>query len=86
MICVSPLIALMADQKRRFDDMGICAEFINETHRDQDTVCKAREGKCFISPESLLGNSQWRDILLSDVYQANLVCVAIDEAHCLPKW
>ncbi len=36
----------MTDQKRRFDDMGICAEFTSETHHDLDTVFEVREGRC----------------------------------------
>ena len=88
-ICISPLIALMMDQKEKFISMGILAEFISETHHDLDTVQSIRNGKTqllYISPESLLNNLQWRDLLLSEVYQTNLVCVAIDEAHCVPKW
>ena len=77
------------DQKERFIKMGITAEFISVTCQDLDTMKSVKEGTSkliFISPESLLNNPQWRYILLTDVYQNNLVCVAIDEAHCVPKW
>ena len=79
----------MMDQKEKFTKMGIRAEFISETHHDLNTVQGVKEGTSqliFISPESLLNNHQWRDVLLTDVYQENLVYVAIDEAHCVPKW
>lgn len=39
-----------------------------------------------ISPEGLLSNNCWRDVLLSREYQENLVAVVIDEAHCVKKW
>ena len=40
----------------------------------------------YINPESILRNPQWRDMLLSDVYQNNLVAIAVDEAHCIARW
>ena len=40
----------------------------------------------FISPESLLSTNLWHDVLLSPVYQENLVGVIVDEAHCVKKW
>lgn len=53
-ICVSPLVALMMDQKDKFTSMGILAEFISETHHDLDTVQSIRNGKSqllYISPD-----------------------------------
>ena len=88
-ICISPLVSLMVDQKEKFTSRGIKAEFISETHHDLDTVRGVREGASqlvYISPESLLNNQQWRDVFLSDIYQNNLVCVDVNEAHCVPKW
>lgn len=40
----------------------------------------------FISPEALVGNRRWRDMLRSKAYQDNLVAFVIDEAHCVKKW
>lgn len=40
----------------------------------------------FISPETLLSNLRWRELLTSDVYKKKLVAVGIDEAHCVTKW
>ena len=34
------------------------------------------------SPEALLTNMTWRDMLQSPVYQQNLVALVVDEAHC----
>jgi bloom syndrome protein len=90
-VCISPLIALMIDQKEKFTKMGISTEFISQTYLDLDGpgINAIKEGAVqllFISPESLLNNRQWRSLLLSEVYNKNLVCVAIDEAHCVPKW
>ena len=88
-LCVSPLVALMMDQKKKCIEIGISAEFISETHCDIERVRGIKEGTSqliFMSPESLLNNRRWRDVLLSRVFTDNLVCIAIDEAHCVPKW
>ena len=39
----------------------------------------------FSSPESVL-KAVWREIMLSDTWQAMLKCIVIDEAHCLSEW
>ena len=62
---------------------------ISETHCDVERVQGIKEGTSqliFMSLESLLNNRQWRDVLLSQVFTNNLVCIAIDEAHCVQKW
>lgn len=86
---MSPLVALMIDQKEKFTSIGINTDFIAKAHHNLNTVKRIKEGTSqlvFISPESLLNNTQWRDVLLSDIYQNNIVCLAVDEAHCVPKW
>lgn len=40
----------------------------------------------FISPESIISNLYWREMLRTPVYQENLVAFAVDEAHCVSKW
>ncbi len=36
----------------------------------------------YSSPESLLRNDKWRNMLSSTVYQESLVAIVVDEAHC----
>ena len=55
-LCVSPLVALMIDQKKIIE-IKISAEFISETHCDIERVRGIKEGTSqliFMSPESLL--------------------------------
>jgi superfamily II DNA helicase RecQ len=68
--------------------MGIATLFLAEGYNVDsiDHVIKGQYQLLFISPEFLLKNQQMRNILLSDVYQTNLVCVTIDEAHCVLMW
>ena len=40
----------------------------------------------FFSPELILRNETWRDMITSSVYRDNLVGLVVDEAHCVKKW
>lgn len=54
-----------------------------------ETSRKILEGEyqlVFISPEAVLSRRKWRKMLLSHVYQNNLIALVIDEAHCVKKW
>ena len=78
----------MMDQKKIIE-IGIFAEFISETHCDIERVRGIKDCTSQLinmSPESLLNNRQWKDVLVSRIFTDNLVCIAIDEAHCVPKW
>jgi len=84
-VCISPLIALMMDQVTKFNAMGIESVYCC----DCSTMNYAVTGKVqlvFASPESLLTNSKFRDMLLSPMYQKHLVAITVDEAHCIKTW
>ena len=87
-ICVSALTSLMVDQKAKFVPRGMSAQFVGEAQCDPQAVESVREGKAqllFISPESLLSNPSWRDMLCTAVYQDNLsgfVAVCLLNATC----
>ena len=88
-ICISPLTAIMMEQRNKYVHSGISAEFIGEMQQDLDSMELVREGKVqlvYISPESLVENPQWRTMLLSAPYQKHLVAIAVDEAHCIVRW
>ena len=65
------------------------AQFVGEAQCDPLAMEEVREGKAqllFISPESLLSNPSWLDMLRTAVYQDNLSGFVVDEAHCVKKW
>ena len=64
---------------------GVEAVYVGE-RCDMNKVYEGRYPILFISPEALLTDSKWRDVLLSQVYQRHLMAVVIDEAHCVKKW
>ena len=88
-ICVSPLTSLMMEQKSKFTPRGLMVDFVGEMQHDLKSIENVQCGRVqllYISPESILRNPQWRDMLLTDVYQENLVAIAVDEAHCIARW
>ncbi len=88
-VCVSPLSSLMMDQQYKYSKRGIAAEFVGENQTDPIVIDRMLQGQAqlvFITPENLLGNRKFREMMASPVYQANLIALIIDEAHCVKTW
>ena len=82
-IVISPLASLMEDQTIFLRNLNIKAGY------DKSVNGKIEKGECsivFSSPESLLGNGHWRNMLSSDTYKENLIGIVVDEAHCISHW
>ena len=86
-LVVSPLIALMHDQVRALDELGIPATFLASTVPAEETRARLRDaarGKfklVYVAPERLRLASFRR--LLADL---DCPLVAVDEAHCISEW
>ena len=79
----------MMDQSNKFVLKGMTAEFIGETQDDPDAVKRVLNGSVqlvFISPESLINNQLYRNMLLSSRYKQRMVALGVDEAHCVKTW
>ena len=88
-VCVSQLTALMMEQRSKFTVKGISAEFVGQLQQDILALTAVKSGKVqllYFSPECILSNPQWREMLLLSVYQQNLVALVVDEAHCITMW
>jgi len=87
-VVVSPLTALMMDQKRILSEKGLSVEYVGEgvTPDNLDDALKGKVQLVYVSPESLLGNTKIRKMLLNSVYTRNLVGFVVDEAHCVKMW
>ena len=88
-ICISPLTALMLDQRNKYTLRGLATEFVGEAQDDPEVLRNVQEGKyqlMYVSPESIIGDTRWREMLHTQVYQENLVAFVVDEAHCVKKW
>ena len=86
-VIFSPLIALMRDQVKKLNSLGISAKCINseQTHEENSQIISdAKQGKVkilYIAPERQ-ENSEW----IEATSQMNLSMVVIDEAHCISVW
>src|SRR3954454_13693814 len=84
-LVISPLIALMHDQIRSAEALGIRAASLTSADSDRErTIERLRAGELdllYVAPERATGASFRR--LLGDV---PLALIAIDEAHCVSEW
>ena len=88
-VVVCPLQSIMEDQVSKYKARGLEAALIGKAQKDEAVREAVAHGKCqlvYMSPEAMLLNLRWREMFRSDVYQNNLVCLAVDEAHCVEKW
>lgn len=68
---------------------GLQAALIGKAQKDEavrEAVVHGKYQLVYMSPEAMLLNLRWREMFRSDVYQSNLRCLAVDEAHCVEKW
>ena len=87
-LVVSPLINLMKDQVSRLNSRGISAISLSDVSSELE-IRAVETGSYSIvygSPESWLGETKWRKMLSSDIYQNSVRAVAVDEAHVNCHW
>jgi ATP-dependent DNA helicase RecQ len=84
-VVVSPLIALMHDQLRAAEAVGIRAGTLTSADQNRgETLARFRAGELdllYIAPERA-STGHFRDLL----GEAKLSLFAIDEAHCVSEW
>ncbi len=86
-VIFSPLIALMRDQVKKLNSLGISAKCVNSeqtTEENSQIIADAKAGKIkvlYIAPERQ-ENSEW----IEATRQMNLSMVVVDEAHCISVW
>ena len=89
MVIVTPLTALMLDQKERFSRTGLRVEFVRSVQDNDAAIGEVISGSVqlvYISPESILTNKKFRGMLQKEIYQDKLRALCIDEAHCVKLW
>ncbi len=84
-VVISPLIALMHDQMRAADAIGLRAATLTSADTNQaETLGRFRRGELdllYAAPERASG-AEFRNLLR----QSPLALFAIDEAHCVSEW
>lgn len=86
-IIISPLIALMNDQKRKLDELNIPSCCLNSTAKnrgDMITSIKNNEFRLvFVTPEYITRCSE----IITDLVSLKYLClIAVDEAHIISNW
>ena len=79
----------MVDQCEKFKSLGISADYVGESQNDRLAMQRVISGEAqlvYISPEAIINNPKYRQMLSSPVYKEKLVAVAIDEAHLVKEW
>lgn len=88
-IVVEPLQSIMEDQVRKYTARGAKAAFVGKAQEDQSVRTAVFNGEyqfVYMSPRAMLLNLRWREVFRSPSYQENVVCLAVDEAHCVETW
>ena len=87
-LVISPLVSLIKDQVRHLKQKGINASLIGpeQDTGDRRKILKGEMNIVYSSPEAMLANNEWREVVSSSIYQRNVVAVAVDEAHCITYW
>ena len=84
-IVISPLIALMHDQMRAADAVGIRAATLTSADDNRaETISRSRAGELdllYVAPERASGQ-EFRNLLR----ETKIALFAIDEAHCVSEW
>jgi ATP-dependent DNA helicase RecQ len=86
-VIFSPLIALMRDQVKKLQTLGISAKCINSEQTPEENsqiIEDAKQGKIkilYIAPERQ-ENNEW----IEATRLMNLSMVVVDEAHCISVW
>ena len=87
-LVISPLVSLIKDQVKGLQRRGVKASFIGAGQEEANfkEIVNGEMNIVYSSPEAMLANDHWREMICSQVYQKNVVAVAVDEAHCITHW
>ena len=87
-LVISPLVSLIKDQVKGLQRRGVKASFIGAGQEEANfkEIVNGEMNIVYSSPEAMLANDRWREMTCSQVYQKNVVVVAVDEAHCITHW
>jgi ATP-dependent DNA helicase RecQ len=76
----------MKEQCSKLNKLGFNATYIGKDASESDQIIRGHFKFLFGSPEQLLGEVKWREMLKSDVYQENMRALVVDEAHTVIQW
>ena len=87
-IGIAPLVSLIKDQVKGLQRRGVKASFIGAGQEEANfkEIVNGEMNIVYSSPEAMLANDRWREMICSQVYQKNVVALAVDAGHCITHW
>ena len=70
-------------------EKGLSSAYVTAEQKSEEVLQGVQDGiykLVFFTPEMLLLNKCWRQLLMIQVYSENLHTVIVDEAHTIKKW
>ena len=87
-VIVSPLLSIMEDQVTWLRSRSFAAAYIGESNDKDRSIIHGQGNFNFVygSPESLAGDTRFRDMFSQDFYRKNTVAIVCDEVHTVVDW
>ena len=85
-LIISPLVSIMSEQCKKLVELGFSATYIGKDHTEDEKIINCDYDFLYGSPEQLVGDMKWREMLKSEVYQSKLREIVVDEAHTVVQW
>ncbi|MEM7592123.1 MAG: RecQ family ATP-dependent DNA helicase, partial [Cyanobacteria bacterium P01_A01_bin.83] len=88
-IVISPLVALMENQVKQLQDLGLPGALLhselprNQRQRTLKAIANQKLSLLYLSPETLLSRQVWNIISQPEI---KITGIIIDEVHCLIQW
>jgi len=86
-LVISPLISLMQDQVQQLQALGVAAEFLNSSLKNEEyrqvmgRIYRKELVMLYLAPETLM-----KATVQEMLQQVEVDCITIDEAHCISEW
>lgn len=85
-VVLAPVLSVMQEQCYKLNNLGFKATFIGKDFRESGALEQGAFDFVFGSSESFINNSNWREMLKSEIYQSKLQVIAVDVAHTVTQW
>jgi ATP-dependent DNA helicase RecQ len=83
-VVVTALVSIMKEQTERLCKLGFSSTYIGRDPEDEGKVLEGGYQFIFGSPESLVGDTKWREILTN--LRGKVKVIVVDEAHTVVQW
>ena len=84
-VVLAPLTSIMKEQVEKLRSVGYRATTLS-TETDKDAVINGYYQFVFGSPEMLIGNGDWRDVLSNPLFKSRHQLIVVDETHTIIHW